>query len=101
MSEGIRSLTVVESANLGLGQVGAIFLTDSTSISSKKIVAIQFVTDTVFTTLTPSSSSFVGSANGNGENVGSTVFPTGAVIFGQWTDIELTSGSIIAYEGNF
>ena len=46
----INQFSVVESGNLGLGQMGAIFEDGTTAVSGKKIVAIQFVEDTTFTT---------------------------------------------------
>ena len=102
----IENFTVKESANVSLGQVGC-FMEDSTSVTSgKKIVAIQFLTDTTFTTLTPNSTSYAGTAGGSGHGTTGVVdtnntFPTGMTLFGQWTGFTLATGSIIAYEGNF
>ena len=102
----IDNLTVKESANVSLGQVGC-FMEDSTTVvSGKKIVAIQFLTDTTFTTLTPNSTSYAGTAGGSGDATTGAVttsntFPTGMTLFGQWTAFTLATGSVIAYEGNF
>jgi hypothetical protein len=102
----IDNLTVKESANVSLGQVGC-FMEDGTNvISGKKIVAIQFITDTTFTTLTPNSTSYMGTSGGSGHVATGVVdtnntFPTGMVLFGQWTAFTLATGSVIAYEGNF
>ena len=94
--------SVVESSNIGLGQAGAIFEDGTTAVSSKQIVAIQFVDDSTFTTLTPNSSDFIGTASGNGDNIDSSnSFPAGMVIYGQWTAFTLASGAIIAYQGSF
>jgi len=88
--------------NMGLGQVGAIFEDGTTAVSSKKIVAIQFVDDSAFTTLTPSTSDFIGTAGGNGDAIDSSnSFPAGITIYGQWTAFTLASGTIIAYQGSF
>jgi len=104
MAAGLK-YTVVESGNIGLGQSGAIFETiaaGATVVSGKKIVAIQFVDDSAFTTLTPSSSDFIGTASGNGDAITSShTFPAGMTIYGQWTAFTLASGIIIAYQGSF
>ena len=98
----IDNLTVKESANVSLGQVGCFMEDGTTVISGKKIVAIQFITDTTFTTLTPNSSSYIGTAGGSGDAIDTNnTFPTGMNLFGQWTALTLATGSIIAYEGNF
>ena len=102
MASNLHKFSVVESGNVGLGQGGAIFEDSTTVISSKKIVAIQFVDDSAFTTLTPSTSDFIGTAGGNGLAINSdNVFPAGMVIYGQWTAFTLSSGSVIAYQGSF
>ena len=98
----IDNLSVKESANVSLGQVGCFMEDGTTVISGKKIVAIQFITDTTFTTLTPNSSSFIGTAGGSGDAIDSNnTFPTGMTLFGQWTALTLATGSVVAYEGNF
>ena len=82
------------------GQLGAIFEDGTTAVSSKQVVAIQFLEDTTFTTLTPADSSFIGTASGNGDNIDtSNTFPQGMTIFGRWTAFTLASGSIVAYQG--
>ena len=98
---GIRTYDEKEAGNVALGQVGCLMEEGTTEILSKKIVAIQFLEDTAFTTLTPNSTSFIGTSGGNGDSVTGNTFPTGLTIFGQWTGFELASGSIIAYEGAF
>ena len=101
MAAGLK-YTVVESGNIGLGQSGAIFEVSTTAVSGIKIVAIQFVDDSTFTTLTPSSSDFIGTASGNGDNIDSSnSFSAGMTIYGQWTAFTLASGTIIAYQGSF
>ena len=100
MASSLSKFTVVESGNVGLGQGGAIFEDGTTVISSKTIVAIQFVDDSAFTTLTPSTSDFIGTAGGNGDAIDSdNVFPAGMTIYGRYIDILLTDGSCIAYLG--
>ena len=102
MASSLHKYTVVEANNAALGQLGAIFEDSTSAISSKKIVAIQFVTDSTFTTLTPSSDQFIGTASGNGDAIDSSnSFPAGMTIYGQWTAFTLASGTIIAYQGAF
>ena len=99
---GIGQYSAGEAASVALGQMGAIFEDGTTAVSGKQIVAIQFVDDSTFTTLTPNSSDFVGTASGNGDNIDSSnSFPAGMTIFGQWTAFTLASGTIIAYQGSF
>ena len=91
-----------EAQNLALGQGGAIFEDGTTAISSKKIVAIQFLEDSTFTTLTSNDTSFIATGSGSGNDIDtSNTFPQGMTIFGQWTAFTLASGTVIAYEGAF
>jgi len=95
----IRKYPVVEASNITLGQAGCIF-EDGTSAVSGTIVAIQFIEDTTFTTLTPDDSSFIGTSGGNGDAIDSSnVFPWGTVIFGRWSGFTLNTGAVIAYLG--
>lgn len=94
-----REYSDQQALNLGLGQVGCIF-EDGTDAVSGTIVAIQFLEDSTFTTLTPESSSYIGTSGGNGDAIDSSnTFPQGMVIFGRWTGFELASGAAIAYLG--
>tara|TARA_X000001388_G_scaffold61926_1_gene47630 strand:- start:157 stop:465 length:309 start_codon:yes stop_codon:yes gene_type:complete len=102
MAKGLHKYSVVEAQNTALGQLGAIFEDGTTAISGKKVVAIQFIEDTTFTTLTPSTSDFIGTSGGNGDAIDtSNTFPQGMTIFGQWTAFTLASGSVVAYVGAF
>jgi len=81
---------------------GAIFEDGTDNIPSKKFVAIQFLEDTTFTTLTPEDSSYIGTASGNGDAIDtSNTFPQGMTIFGRWTGFRLASGTIVAYQGDW
>ena len=98
----IDNLSVKEAANVSLGGVGCFIEDGTTAITGKKIVAIQFLTDTTFTTLTPNNSSYIGTSGGNGDAIDSNnTFPTGLTLFGQFTGFTLANGSVIAYEGVF
>ena len=68
----IHKYSVQESQNVSLGQNGCLFEDGTDAISGKKIVAIQFLEDSTFTTLTPSSSSYIGTAGGNGDAIDSS-----------------------------
>jgi len=84
------------------GYLGAIFEDGTENITSKKVIAIQFLEDTTFTTLTPVDSSYIGTASGNGDAIDtSNTFPQGMTIFGRWTGYRLASGTIVAYQGDW
>ena len=85
------------------GQLGSLFEDGTDNITSKQIIAIQFLEDTTFTTLTPSGSNlYIGTANQDGDAIDtSNTFPQGMTIFGRWTGYRLASGTIIAYKGTF
>jgi len=100
-----------EAQNIALGQAGATIIADTnvhTAVAGQ-FVAIQFVTDSTFTTLTPDSTSFFGSAagastvetqdTGSADTTSGVTFPAGMTIYGRWTVIDLASGSCIAYMG--
>tara|TARA_A100001201_G_scaffold55596_1_gene54004 strand:+ start:142 stop:444 length:303 start_codon:yes stop_codon:yes gene_type:complete len=98
----IDNLSVKEAANVSLGGVGCFIEDGTTAITGKKIVAIQFLTDTTFTTLTPNNSNYIGTSGGNGDAIDTNnTFPTGLTLFGQFTGFTLATGSVIAYEGVF
>ena len=70
-------------------------------------VAISILTDTVFTNTGLVAQSATGSINTQGIGAGlggkvvdSVIFTAGTIIYGRWTSIDLTSGSVIAYVGN-
>jgi hypothetical protein len=122
MAGGNKKYSVVETGNLGFGQVGSIFL-DASGASSPPtglvFVAITFLEDTTF----DSSGGLVAEdenqyanteAAAHNEADGSetatqgsgglqvdvnNTFPQGATIFGRWTEIDITAGMLIAYIG--
>ena len=99
MANDIRKYSVLEQGNLGLGQAGAKFISD-TAEHTGTFVAIHCLEATVFATLTPEDALTgygVGSYNGN--SMASESIPAGTVIFGRWTTVDLTSGLVIAYIG--
>ena len=107
-----RKLAVIEAQNVALGQGGSILIDQSTTDQDAVclngiFIAIQFIEDTVFGTLTGETSQlFVSSGqtsttiDANAGAAATTVtFPQGMTIFGRWTTINLASGSCIAYVG--
>ena len=98
------------------GQDGSIFATTAAvkPPNHKVFVAITFVTDSVFTTLTAEDNNkYMGtgtashnlsggsetSVEGSGGVVVSGTFTAGMTIHGRWTEIDLDTGSCIAYIG--
>ena len=70
-------------------------------------VAIYMLTDTTFTStglVAESATASINStgigAGANGKVVDSVIFTAGTTIYGRWTSIDMTSGSVIAYVGN-
>ena len=107
-----RKLAVIEAQNVALGQGGSILIDQSTTDQDAVclngiFIAIQFLEDTVFGTLTGETSQlFVSSGqtstiiDANAGAAATTVtFPQGMTIFGRWTTINLASGACIAYVG--
>ena len=86
-----------------VGHLGAHYESSTTTNSSLKIVAFQFLEDTKFSVLTPATSAYIGNTGGGGDDVADTeVFPQGMTIFGRWTAFTLVSGGrVIAYLGDW
>ena len=108
----IRKYAVIEAENLALGQAGSIFIdqatTDQDAVCLNGVfVAITFIEDTVFGTLTAETAQLYPADNGTstiidanaGSEVDGQTFPQGLTIYGRWTTINLVSGKIIAYLG--
>ena len=98
-----QKYTVKESGNLGLGQAGSSYMSDSTSaLASVNVIAITMLDDTTFTTLTGRNTIVAGiSASGvSGDAMTNAVsFPAGVTIYGSWTDVKVLAGSVICYHG--
>ena len=112
MARGLHHYSVQEAQNSALGQAGSILIDQSTTDATASpkfgsFVAIQFIEDTVFGTLTsessqlwPASGETSTSIDGDAGAAATVVtFPQGMTIFGRWTAINLVSGSCIAYVG--
>jgi hypothetical protein len=122
MAGGKQKYTVVETGNIGAGQVGSMFI-DTTAAASPPtdsvFVAITFLEDSVFdasgglvaedSDMYPNTqaaahdesdgSETTTQGSGGAQIDASNTFPQGLTIFGRWTEIDLTSGMVIAYIG--
>ena len=96
----MRKYGVVEAQNMALGQAGCEYLDTDTAATSSVIVAITFLEDSTFTTLTPEDATlYMGEASGLGNAVEQDTFPKGVTIYGRWTAVELDTGRAVGYLG--
>ena len=126
MAINLRKHSVLEGQNfaneVGFGQAGSVFI-DSDGASSPPtglvFVAITFIDDTIFDAsgglIAEDSANFANTeaaahdnadgsetaseGSGGDEIDASNTFPAGITIYGRWSEIDLTSGMIIAYIG--
>lgn len=77
--------------NLSLGQNGVVVETGTTAITGIRAVAIQMLSDTVFTSLTENGAT--------GDGMDGFTIQAGTVIYGDFTAFELASGAVRAYLG--
>ena len=80
-----------EALNLQLGQNGAVFESGTTALTSQKIYCIYCITATVFSTLTNDPA-------WTGDTFTGVTIPAGTMLFGRFSAITLTSGSILGYK---
>jgi len=110
MAGGIKKYSVVEAQNTALGQAGSILLDQSTTDTDAEplygvFVAIQFIEDSTFGTLTSETSEVYPASDGKSTSIdadagayaSAVTFPQGMTIFGRWTKINLATGACIAY----
>ena len=117
---GLHSYTVQEAQNSSMGQVGSVY-TAARSATIKPptgavFVAITMVTDCTFDSSaglvaedaqkyinTETAAHDLASADGSlgegGQVVDSVIFPAGLTIYGRWTEIDVDTGSCVAYIG--
>tara|TARA_R100001244_G_C5077920_1_gene113118 strand:+ start:156 stop:485 length:330 start_codon:yes stop_codon:yes gene_type:complete len=109
MAGGLQKYTVVESNNLGLGQVGSAYFNGTntyTPQSGKVVIAIQVIDDCVFSSATVAESTDFtdqDTAEGgtNADVFGTDTFPAGVTIYGRWTAVQLTTaGAVMLYMGS-
>ena len=115
MAQSIQ-YSVVDAQNKSLGQSGSILIDQSSTdqdvtcaAGNGVFVAIQFIEDSTFGTLTPETAQLYPSSasaptsttiDGNGGATATAVtFPQGMTIFGRWTTLNLLTGACIAYVG--
>ena len=108
---GQARYSVVESSNLGLGQLGVAFYKGAggsstyTPPTGQVVVAIQFVEDALFDSsdATTADSDWPTDAQGgpgtNSVAINQTVMPQGTTIFGRWKTVALDQGSAFLYLG--
>ena len=120
--KGIHTYSVQESQNAGLGQAGSVFIDASGATSpptGKVFIAITMLEDTIFdasgglvaedqnqyanteAAAHNESDGFETTTQGSGglQMDASNTFPAGITIFGRYTEIDITSGMLIAYIG--
>ena len=98
-----QKYTVKESGNLGLGQAGSSYVkTGTTALASVNVVAITIIEDATFNVLTARNTIVAGvsAAGVSGDAIDNDLsFPAGVTIYGSWTDIDVSAGSVICYHG--
>jgi|TARA_R100001530_G_scaffold41013_1_gene31498 hypothetical protein len=105
---GQARYSVVESANLGMGQLGVAFISGTatyTPPTGQVVIAIQFTEDALFDSAdaTTADSEWPTDAQGgpgtNSVAINQTVMPQGITIFGRWKTVALDQGSAFLYLG--
>ena len=93
--------SLTDAALIQLGQAGCEFLDTDQAAASSLIVAITFLEDSTFDTLTPEDASiYMGTTSGLGNAIVSgDTFPKGVTIYGRWTAVELETGTAVGYLG--
>ena len=93
--------SLTDAALIQLGQAGCEFLDTDVAAASSLIVAITFLEDSTFDTLTPEDASiYMGTTSGLGNAIVSgDTFPKGITIYGRWTAVELETGRAVGYLG--
>ena len=116
MANGNKIYTTQEAQNTALGQIGSVFISDTsacTPASNTTFVAITIVEDCTFATsggLVPENGVAVNflstttksnsSATGGNAITDATTFSAGTTLYGRWSQIQLASaGAVIAYIG--
>jgi|TARA_Y100000310_G_scaffold192976_1_gene192950 hypothetical protein len=109
----MHTYSVVEAANIQLGQAGSAFVDTEgqfTPPSGQKIIMITMLTDVEFSELTPSNinenfgttvADGLQPGTGSDQLTSSDTFPSGVTIFGRWDSCTLNSAGdkIIIYFG--
>jgi hypothetical protein len=110
MAQGIHNLTVQEAQNVQLGQCRSAYLDDGgayTTRAGEVVIAIQVIQDIKLEDLIAedpancfNSATASGNSGGTGDDIiDTTLFPSGIVIYGRWTQVHLVSGVAVLYMG--
>ena len=95
-----KNLVATMNANVSkqlFSESGTVTLTSSSGAISGEFVALQCISDTVFSTLVDIVEATPASLGGSGSSVASTLtYPAGFVLFGRFTDVGLSSGAVRA-----
>ena len=83
----------IESGSLSLGSAGSKVIVAATATQTGMFCAITALADSTFTTLTPEDAAHPDDAAYN------LTIPAGVTIYGRWSDINIASGAVVAYNG--
>ena len=106
--KGVKSFTIEEAHNVTMGQSGTCYVEAGSGafspINGKVVVAIQILTDATFSALTAEDSNHcVGSGTStehtNDTSLTGVSISAGLTIFGRWTTVDPSAGSVICYLG--
>ena len=108
MATSMRNFSVIESGNLGLGQAGSAYLSDTSTYtpqSGRVVIAIQVIDDCAFGNgMVSESTNFTDNdtaeAGTNADTFSGENFPAGVTIYGRWTAVALASGAVMLYMGS-
>ena len=94
MAKRIKDVRTSKEIKYGFGQNGNAILTNGethTTNGVTNIIAITFITDTAFTSLTPLSAEFITNPT--------QTFPAGLTIYGNFTEAVVNTGDVLLYFG--
>lgn len=88
----IKDVRTSKEIKYGFGQNGNAIVTGTySSFAGYNVIAITFLEATTFTSLTPVSSEFISNPT--------ATFPAGLTLYGNYTAMEIATGSAIVYLG--
>jgi len=110
MAQGIHNLTVQEAQNVQLGQCRSAYLDDGVTYTTRAgevVIAIQVIQDIKLEDLIAEDPANCFNSAAEGTNAGgtgdmiveTTLFPSGIVLYGRWTEVHLVSGVAVLYMG--
>ena len=93
MAKSLHNYTVAEAQNVALGQAGSILIDDTSSHTGKFVAITCLTTATLDVSLMNNITNTIEDADVDFS------IPVGVTIYGEFEDIHLTGGSVIAYKG--